>query len=71
MLSEYAGGGNLSQYIKSKTPLAMEVIRTYTIQILKALDFLHGNSVAHKDLRVRFVLILGDLHAVYALLICG
>ena len=48
---EYAGGQNLDIYLTRKT-LSLDVLRSYTEELLDALEFLHNKAVVHKNLRV-------------------
>ena len=51
---EYIGGQNLSIYLKRKT-LALDILRSYTEELLEALEYLHNKAVVHKNLRVNTV----------------
>ncbi|XP_064601948.1 eIF-2-alpha kinase GCN2-like [Liolophura sinensis] len=57
VLSEYCGGGNLDMYLRSKTPVPVELLRLYTEQILQAIDHLHSEAVVHKNIRASSVLL--------------
>ena len=48
---EYAGGQNLDIYLTRKS-LPLDVLRSYTEELLEALEFLHNKAVVHKNLRV-------------------
>lgn len=45
-------GITLQQKLLSKERIALEAIRNYTEQMLKALDYLHRKSVVHKNFQV-------------------
>ncbi|KAL4238496.1 Eukaryotic translation initiation factor 2 alpha kinase 4 [Mactra antiquata] len=60
VLMEYLGGQNLDIYLTRKT-LSMDIIRSYTEELLMALEYLHNNDVTHKNLRASSVFI--DMNA--------
>jgi len=47
---EYSSGGNLKNLLKVYGKLKESVIKSYTIQLLKALDYLHSKGVILTDL---------------------
>ena len=51
LLMEFTGGQNLNIYLTRKT-LSLDILRSYTIEILEALEYLHNKAVVHKNLRV-------------------
>uniref|UniRef100_A0A8C3VLZ7 non-specific serine/threonine protein kinase n=1 Tax=Catharus ustulatus TaxID=91951 RepID=A0A8C3VLZ7_CATUS len=57
ILVEHISGCSLSTYLNKKTPVPVEQLRHYVIQILSALDYLHNNSVVHKVLCASSVLV--------------
>uniref|UniRef100_A0A8C3N2Y5 non-specific serine/threonine protein kinase n=2 Tax=Geospiza parvula TaxID=87175 RepID=A0A8C3N2Y5_GEOPR len=57
ILVEYISGCSLSTYLDKETPVPVEQLRHYVIQILSALDYLHNNSVVHKVLCASSVLV--------------
>mmetsp|Transcript_13233 Transcript_13233/g.24793 ORF Transcript_13233/g.24793 Transcript_13233/m.24793 type:complete len:347 (+) Transcript_13233:937-1977(+) len=48
---EYMPGGSLSSLLKQYGPLEEGVIKKYTRQILRGLQYLHGHGVVHRDLK--------------------
>jgi serine/threonine protein kinase len=48
---EYMPGGSLSSLLKQYGPLEEVVIKKYTRQILRGLQYLHGHGVVHRDLK--------------------
>ncbi|KAI8785191.1 eukaryotic translation initiation factor 2-alpha kinase 4 [Biomphalaria glabrata] len=57
ILMEYSGGINLSFYTHQNNSLPLEMLRLYTQEILLALQYLHRNSVVHKNLRASSIFI--------------
>lgn len=58
---ELCHGGSLAalrrRFAKAKEPFSMRLVRTYTRQILRGLEYLHGKKVMHRDLKAENVLI--------------
>jgi serine/threonine protein kinase len=54
---EYSSEGSLVTLYKQYGPLRESVIRSYTHQILKGLDYLHSNNIIHHDLKGANVLV--------------
>lgn len=48
---EYMPGGSLSSLLKQYGPLNENVIKKYTRQILRGLQYLHAHGVVHRDLK--------------------
>uniref|UniRef100_A0A8C7M9E7 eIF-2-alpha kinase GCN2 n=1 Tax=Oncorhynchus kisutch TaxID=8019 RepID=A0A8C7M9E7_ONCKI len=58
LLVEYVGvSSSLSQSLASQTAIPLERLRLLTTQLLAALDYLHSNSVVHKQLGASSVLL--------------
>uniref|UniRef100_A0A673YNM0 non-specific serine/threonine protein kinase n=1 Tax=Salmo trutta TaxID=8032 RepID=A0A673YNM0_SALTR len=58
LLVEYVGvSSSLSQSLSSQTAIPLERLRLHTTQLLAALDYLHSNSVVHKQLGASSVLL--------------
>ncbi|KAM6131451.1 LOW QUALITY PROTEIN: eIF-2-alpha kinase GCN2 [Pterocles gutturalis] len=57
ILVEHISGCSLSTYLHKETPVPIEQLRHYVIQILSALDYLHNNSVVHKVLCASSILL--------------
>ncbi|XP_075532445.1 eukaryotic translation initiation factor 2 alpha kinase Gcn2 [Dermacentor variabilis] len=51
VLQEFVKGCPLSSFIAQGIPLDVALLRSYTTGILQALQYLHCNSVVHKDLK--------------------
>ncbi|XP_074548243.1 eIF-2-alpha kinase GCN2 [Halichoeres trimaculatus] len=57
MLTEHVAGTNLNQSLNTQTPVSLDKLSHYTAQLLAALDYLHSNSVVHKQLGASSVLL--------------
>lgn len=57
MLVEHVAGINLNQNLMSHTAVPLDKLCHYTAQLLAALDYLHSNSVVHKQLGASSVLL--------------
>eukprot|EP00756_Hemistasia_phaeocysticola_P006607 Hpha_TRINITY_DN13917_c0_g1::TRINITY_DN13917_c0_g1_i1::g.35448::m.35448/K08857/NEK1_4_5; NIMA (never in mitosis gene a)-related kinase 1/4/5 len=55
IVTEYADGGDLAQYIKShvsrKERIREDTILSWTVQLVLALKYLHENKILHRDLK--------------------
>eukprot|EP01138_Halocafeteria_seosinensis_P012106 gb/GECG01012374.1/.p1 GENE.gb/GECG01012374.1/~~gb/GECG01012374.1/.p1 ORF type:complete len:1304 (+),score=180.70 gb/GECG01012374.1/:1-3912(+) len=56
IIMEYAGGGNLCSYVKSRKRLSEPESRRIFIQILLATEYMHDNSIIHRDVKLENVL---------------
>ncbi|XP_035850738.1 eIF-2-alpha kinase GCN2 isoform X2 [Sander lucioperca] len=57
LLVEHVPGINLTKSLISHTPVPLDKLCHYTAQLLAALDYLHSNSVVHKQLGASSVLL--------------
>ncbi|XP_068436468.1 eIF-2-alpha kinase GCN2 isoform X2 [Clinocottus analis] len=57
LLVEHVAGINLIQSLNAHTPVPLEKLCHYAAQLLAALDYLHSNSVVHKQLGASSVLV--------------
>uniref|UniRef100_A0A3P8UA83 non-specific serine/threonine protein kinase n=2 Tax=Cynoglossus semilaevis TaxID=244447 RepID=A0A3P8UA83_CYNSE len=57
LLVEHVPGVNLNQSLINNTSVPLDKLRHYTAQLLAALDYLHSNSVVHKEFGVSSVLL--------------
>lgn len=57
LLVEHVAGINLTQSLITNTPVPLDKLCQYTAQLLAALDYLHSNSVVHKQLGASSVLV--------------
>uniref|UniRef100_A0A3P9Q7R6 eIF-2-alpha kinase GCN2 n=1 Tax=Poecilia reticulata TaxID=8081 RepID=A0A3P9Q7R6_POERE len=57
LLVEHVPGINLNQSLTSGTPVPLDKLCHYTAQLLAALNYLHSNSVVHKQVGASSVLV--------------
>ncbi|XP_030637296.1 eIF-2-alpha kinase GCN2 [Chanos chanos] len=57
LLVEHVPGCSLSQALSSSSPMPVDRLRQHAAQLVTALDYLHTNSVVHKQLSLSSVLL--------------
>lgn len=57
LLVEHVAGTNLNQSLATHGPVPLDKVCHYTAQLLAALNYLHSNSVVHKQLGASSVLL--------------
>ncbi len=60
IVTEYAGGGDLLHYVKSKKYLTEEEARPMFRQIVYGLAHIHSRNVLHRDIKLDNILLDGD-----------
>uniref|UniRef100_A0A8C5Q8M5 eIF-2-alpha kinase GCN2 n=1 Tax=Leptobrachium leishanense TaxID=445787 RepID=A0A8C5Q8M5_9ANUR len=60
IVAEHVNGSKLSSFLEQEMPVPVDQLRSYTSQLLTALDYLHNNSVVHKVLCASSVLVTSD-----------
>jgi WNK lysine deficient protein kinase len=65
IITEIALSGTLYDYIKRIGTINMRVIKKWCIQILKGLDIMHEQHVAHRDLKCNNIFISSNTGTVY------
>ncbi|CAO3610006.1 unnamed protein product [Cunninghamella blakesleeana] len=56
-LMEFVSGGQLLHYIVKRDRLTEKHARHFSRQIISALDYMHRNSVVHRDLKIENILV--------------
>ncbi|XP_042502761.1 mitogen-activated protein kinase kinase kinase NPK1-like [Macadamia integrifolia] len=57
ILLEFVPGGSISSLLGKFGSFPEPVIRTYTEQLLKGLEYLHGNGIIHRDIKGANILV--------------
>lgn len=57
LIMEYIEGGDLFDAISQASKLSEETARTYFIQIILGLEYLHSVGIAHRDMKPENILI--------------
>ena len=60
MIMEYAEGGELFDYIVSKSRLSEKEAAFFFYQIIQGIEFLHSKKIAHRDLKPENLLLDKD-----------
>lgn len=57
MIMEFVNGGEIHFHLHRKKRFEESLIRFYTVEIILALEYLHSENIAYRDLKLENVLI--------------
>lgn len=60
IFQEWVPGGSISSLLKQLGPFSVAVVKSYTAQILKGLEYLHSHNILHRDIKGGNILISND-----------
>lgn len=61
---EYGAGGALSCKIRRDGPILLPALRTFTRQLVRGLQFLHENGIAHRDVKCANIFLSRDCQSI-------
>src|SRR3989338_6358225 len=66
IVQQYVGGGDLLKRVASSGPIPELQLRTYFVQLVKALLYIHEEcSIVHRDLKLENILLSGCLSTIF------
>lgn len=60
LVQEYCAGGELFDAVAPDVGCPPHVARSYTLQLFKALAYIHGKGIAHRDLKPENIMLTAD-----------
>lgn len=71
LVTEYCSGGTMFDLVFRRHINSEKTVTFYFHQIVQAVDYLHNNGVAHRDLKLKNILLSGQLIKLADLGLCG
>ena len=62
---EYLSGGSISSLLKRYGKLNERIIRLYTFQILKGLEYLHNKNVMHRGEHIEHIFYIYEFYNIF------
>uniref|UniRef100_A0A915CT99 Uncharacterized protein n=1 Tax=Ditylenchus dipsaci TaxID=166011 RepID=A0A915CT99_9BILA len=62
MIMEFLSGGELFSYLRVSKTFSSQVVKFYAAEILLALEYLHGKSIAYRDLKPENLMLTEEGH---------
>jgi serine/threonine protein kinase len=57
LIMEFAGCGSFFELVQNRTFLSERMVRSYFLQLIDALDHIHKNQIAHRDIKLENILL--------------
>jgi len=64
LVTEYCAGGEIFDHLVAHGRMSEQTARDYFIQIVNAIEYLHGAGIVHRDLKAENLLLSYDLKTV-------
>ena len=60
LIIDFADGGELFDYVQSRSKLSEAISKNFMKQIILAVDYMHQSGIVHRDLKLENILICSD-----------